>query len=283
LGTRFDPKNADPTNTRTPLSDLFLRPRTGYNDITYREDAGSSNYHSLQVTASQRFARSLEFGASWTWSKAMDFADGDWGAVATLVPVRVWNYGLAGFDRTHMLKVNWLWDLPKTRRSLAPARAVLNDWQISGIQTCTSGAPVGVGFSQVTAVDLTGTPSIGARIVVTGNPVLPKSERTFSQNFRTDVFALPAVGTLGNAARTLLRGPGINNWDFGVVKDFPIWERLKVQFRTEFYNAFNHTQFSSFDSTARFDATGKQVNARLGEFTAARNPRTIQFALRLRF
>jgi hypothetical protein len=119
--------------------------------------------------------------------------------------------------------------------------------------------------------------------VVTGNPVLPRSDRTFSRNFDTRVFQAPAVATVGNAGKTILRGPGINNWDLAVIKAFAIRERLRLQFRTEMYNAFNHTQFSAFDTTARFDARGAQVNGQLGQFTAARNPRYIQLALRLNF
>jgi hypothetical protein len=91
------------------------------------------------------------------------------------------------------------------------------------------------------------------------------------------------VGSIGNSARTLLRGPGVNNWDLALVKSFPIHERVRVQFRSEFYNAFNHTQFSTFDTTARFDARGAQVNGQLGQFTAARNPRFIQLALKVNF
>ena len=140
-----------------------------------------------------------------------------------------------------------------------------------------------VGFSQVTAADLSGTPSISPRILVVGDPVLPKGDRTFNQNFRTDVFRLPAAGTLGFMSKNMLRGPGINNWDIALFKNFAIREGMRVQFRSEFYNAFNHTQFSAYDSTARFDATGAQVNAQFGQFTAARDPRIVQLAIRLQF
>ncbi len=146
-----------------------------------------------------------------------------------------------------------------------------------------SGAPTGIGWSSVASIDTTGTPSQGSRIVVTGNPVLPKGERTFSTNFRTDVFQMPAVGSLGNAAKTLIRRPGINSWDTGVFKNFRLVEYLKLQFRWEMYNAFNHTQFSGLDVTARFDAQGRQVNTQFGQFTSARSPRIMQFALRLSF
>lgn len=283
LGTRFLPQNADPANPKVPLPDNFLRPIPGYAQISYREGAGSSNYHSLQVTANRRFARGMEFGAAWTWSKAMDFNDSDYQLITTLVPVRVWQYGLANFDRTHVLKVNWLYDLPKKQWSAAPLRGAFDGWQISGILSFISGAPLPITFSQVTPVDIVGTPSLAPRIVVTGNPVLPKSERNFSRNFRTEMFQPPAVGTIGNAAPTLVRGPGINNWDFALFKSFPIHERLRFQLRGELYNAFNHTQFSAFDTTARFDSSGRQVNSRFGEYTAARNPRIIQLSLRVSF
>jgi hypothetical protein len=113
--------------------------------------------------------------------------------------------------------------------------------------------------------------------------VLPKSERTFYRNFRTDVFQKPVVGSLGNAARSNMRGPGINNWDLALFKNFRVHERANLQFRSEFYNAFNHTQFSAYDAAARFDAAGNQVNTRFGQFTIARTPRIVQLALRLTF
>ncbi|MBI4875321.1 MAG: carboxypeptidase regulatory-like domain-containing protein [Acidobacteria bacterium] len=283
FGANFDPANADPSNPRTPLPRAFLGPIAGYNNVNYREFAATSNYNSLQVTVNRRFRRGFQFGAAWTWSKAMDFNDNDTDSVSTLVPVRVWNYGLASFDRTHILKANWLWDVPKTPWKEPVLKMVFNGWQVSGIATFISGAPLGIGYGTTVATDTTGSPTDGARIVVTDNPVLPKCERSFSRNFRTEVFQVPQQGTIGNAARSLIRGPGINNWDTAVFKNFPIREPIRLQFRWEMYNAFNHTQFSGLDTTARFDPTGKQTNARFGEFTTARNPRQMQFALRFYF
>ena len=282
LGANFLAKNADPTNLSSPLSPSFLRPITGFNNILMSEWAGSSNYHSMQATLNRRFTKSLEFGLAWTWSKAMTYTDSDTGEVSTLVNPRVWNYGLSSIDRTHIVNLNWLYTLPKPKWHNAASYAVLGGWQVSGIGSFSSGAPTGVGFSTTTAFDITGSANLGARINVNGNPVLPASERTFSHNFRTDVFSLPAKGTIGTAAPTVLRGPGVSNFDISAFKNFRIHERGNVQFRAEAYNAFNHTQFSAFDTTARFDTnTGAQINARLGEFTAARSPRIMQMALRL--
>jgi hypothetical protein len=159
----------------------------------------------------------------------------------------------------------------------------VNGWQLLGIATFSSGAPLGVGYSQVTAVDLSGTPSISPRILVVDDPVLSRGERTFSRAFRTDVFRRPAAGTLGTMSKTLLRGPGINNFNFALFKNVSIRERFRVQIRSEFYNVFNHTQFSSFDATARFDSNGNQVNGQFGQYTGARDPRILQLAVRLQF
>lgn len=284
VGANFNAANFDPTLTNRPLPAAFLRPLRGYNNVNIMEGASSSNYHSLQVTAKRRFARSLQLGAAWTWSKAMDFNDADTDTIVAIVPVRAWNYGLAGFDRTHILNINYIWDLPKVGWRNAPARLLFNDWQLSGITRFVSGQPLGIGLSTTTGIDITGTTSLSPRVNVLGNPVLPKSERTFSRNFRTEAFGLPAVGTTGNAAKTVVRGPGINNWDMALFKTIPLREQVRLQFRWELYNAFNHTQFSAVDTGARYDpATGAQVNTRFGEFTAARDPRQMQFALRLNF
>ena len=91
------------------------------------------------------------------------------------------------------------------------------------------------------------------------------------------------MGTVGNAGRTLLRGPGINNWDLAIVKVFAIRERLRFQFRTELYNAFNNVQFSNVNTSAVFNAAGVQTNQEFGNYTAARPSRRIVFTLRALF
>jgi hypothetical protein len=283
LGANFNPANFDPTIANRPLPAPFLRPIQGYNNINMIEGAGSSNYHGLLFSAKRRFTRGLEFGAAYTWSKALDYNDTDTEAISPLVNVRVWNYGRAGFDRTHIFNLNYIWELPVRKMNHPAAAAVLNGWQVSGITSFVSGEPLGIGQSFVNAIDITGTPSQGARVVALRNPVLPKSERTFSRNFRTDVFGASPVGTIGNAAKNLIRGPGINNWDMALFKTFPIREPMRLQFRWELYNAFNHTQFGGLDTGARWDAQGNQVNQRFGEFTSARGPRQMQFALRFFF
>jgi hypothetical protein len=281
-GTNFLPSSIDPTTGRA-YTTSFLRPIIGYNDVLLSEPASSANYNSGHITARRRLTRGVQLGLSWTWSKAMDFNDNDAEAISSLVNPRVWNYSLAGFDRTHMLRANWVWNLPKTPFHAAALKQAFNGWQLSGIASFISGAPTSVSYSSTSGVDVTGTATQGARIVVLSNPLLPKSERTFWHNFRTDVFAVPQQGTWGNAARYILRGPGVNNWDLSLNKEFPVRDQMRFQFRAEAYNAFNHAQFTSMDTGARFDNTNKQINTALSQFTGARTPRVMQFALRFYF
>jgi hypothetical protein len=285
FGANFKPENADPSNPASPLPPSFLRPYAGFADIPNIEYDATSNYHSLQITANRRFSRGVQFGVAWTWSKALDYGQGSGsgaGSISSQLPIRL-NYGLSDIDRTHIAKINWVWDVPKMAWSWKPGRYLTDGWQLSGITSFMSGAPTGVGWSTTYSVDTTGSPTDGARVVVIADPVLPKGERTFSRNFRTDVFRPPVVGTIGNAARTILRRPGAHNWDAVLVKNIPIRERVRLQLRCELYNAFNHTQFSTFDTGARFDQQGNQVNGNFGAFTAAVNPRKMQLALRVSF
>jgi hypothetical protein len=205
--------------------------------------------------------------------------------VAQIVPIRIWNYGKSDFDRTHIVQVNWLWDVPDATKLVKNkvVGAIGDHWQVSGIASFVSGAPSGIGLSTTTGLDIPGGGD-GVRPLVTGNPIISKGDRTLLQYFNTSVFALPAIGTAGNAPRDVVRGPGINNFDMTAFKNFPIRERVNVQLRFEAFNAFNHTQFSSMNTTAQFNpATGQQVNAAFGTLTAARGSRVGQASLRIRF
>ena len=250
-----------------------MRPIQGYGPIDVIEMASSSDYHSMQVSACRRFARNFRFGAAWTWSKTMDLNDNDTDTVTTIVNLRSWNYGLAAFDRTHIVKINYLYDLPKLPGNNIVITTVLNGWQLSGITSFVSGQPLGVSFGTTNAEDITGTSDLTPRTVIVGNAVLPKDQRTFNRFFNTSAFALPAVGTVGDAGKAVIRGPGVNN---------NIVERMELRLRLEAYNAFNHTQFSTVNTSAH-PSTGAQTNAAFGQHdrdakpsrSATRRPRLI--------
>src|SRR5206468_13098689 len=112
---------------------------------------------------------------------------------------------------------------------------------------------------------------------------LPASQRTIDRWFNTAAFARPAQGDHGNAGSMVARGPGINNWNMSLFKNVKVGGHANVQFRAEAYNVFNHTQFQTVNTTPQFDAAGNQVSQAFGQVTGTRDPRIMQFALRLTF
>lgn len=283
-GTHFLAANQDPT-TGKPLPDTFLEPYLGYSSIQEDEFASNSSYHSMQVQVNRRFARGLQIGGAWTWSKSMDYVSNDFAAVADIVPIKIWNYGKSDFDRTHIVQINWLWDVPGATKLVKNkfVGAIGDHWQLSGIASFISGAPSGISLSTTNGLDIPGGGD-GVRPLVLSNPILPKGQRSILQYFNNSVFALPAIGTAGDAPRDVVRGPGTNNFDMTVFKNFPIHEKVTVQLRFEAFNAFNHTQFSGMNTTAQFNpATGQQVNTAFGNLTSARTSRVGQASLRIRF
>ena len=283
-GAHFLAANQDST-TGKPLPDTFLEPYFGYSSIQEDEFASNSSYHSLQVQVNRRFSKGLQIGGAWTWSKSMDYVSNDFAAVADVVPIKIWNYGKSDFDRTHIVQINWLWDVPGITRLVKNkvAGAIGDNWQLSGVASFISGAPSGIGLSTTNGLDIPGGGD-GVRPLVLSNPIIPKGQRTMLQYFNTSVFAIPAIGTPGDAPRDVVRGPGTNNFDMTVFKNFLIKEKVRLQLRFEAYNAFNHTQFSGMNTTAQFNpATGQQVNAAFGTLTSARGSRVGQASVRINF
>jgi hypothetical protein len=294
-GTNFQGSAYDPSAPDIPLPANFLRPIRGYGDIGYIEFASSSNYHSMQTRVSRRFSRTFTFGSSWTWSKAMDLVDVNTGNLAYVNPFldyRMRNYGKAGFDRTHNFSLNYMYRLPRFSRhwNNAFSRKAFDGWEASGVTRFLSGAPLGLNYSFVQSTDVTGTGGVAgvdSRVVLSGNPNLPKSERSVDRHFRTEVVSAPLKADfgIGNASKDPIRGPGINNFDISIFKNTYLTEdgKHRLQFRLEMYNAFNHTQFNAVDTTARFDAQGNNINGRFGQYTAARDARRIQAGLKYIF
>jgi hypothetical protein len=308
LGTNFQPSSRDPTfasNNAVPptaLPSAFLRPYKNYTAINYWGYYGNSSYHSLQATIRRRYKSSLTYGVVWTWSKTMGTAEGttinnDTAQVSHLLGPQ-WSYGMLAYDHTHILRVYWTYNLPRVS---GPShnrlvRGAFDNWQVSGIYTAQSGAPLPVTYSFSPTKDVTGsTDTAFQRVMLVGNPILPKSARTFNRAFNTAAIAAPPWQVCqvsnppsicwGDAARNVFRGPGINNWDISLFKNFALYrERLKAQFRIEGYNLFNHTQFTAVNTAAVFNpANGAQTNTALGQYTAAAGARRMQLALRLSF
>jgi len=282
---RFERWAEDPTQPGRPLPDNFLRYNRGFADINLQEFSATSNYNSFQLSANRRYTRGLQFGLAYTFSKALGIIGDDYSAVSPYFSPRIRNYGPLAWNRPHVFVLNYIWDLPKAgeRLGVRPLGWVLDNWQLSGITTFMTGAPFTPGFSTTDGQDITGSTE-GARITVVGNPRLSKSEKTFFRTFNTDVFRRTPSRDFGFNGQNYLYGPGANNWDFAISKRVPLGsEQRFIQFRTELFNAWNHTQFSGQDATFRFDPQGVNQSLTTGRYTSARDPRIIQLSLRVFF
>ena len=313
--SQFQTQNLDPTvkqktflngtvTQQAAKSDNFFRPVPGYATINLREYAGTSNYNALQVSVNHRFTKNLGFGASYTWSKTMSYADttstGTAGAIATYLDPRFWNYAESNIDRTHDLTAHWVYELPKASRlwNSRVMRAVGDNWEWSGIAEFVSGAPQAVSLS-VSGVNFTGGGD-GTRILLFGSPYVSSRGSTF-QFLNTSAFALPPIGSTavgvidpsaipspsmpGITGRNTYRGPGTNNWDMTLAKTIPIKERVRLQIRGEAYNVFNHVSYDAVQNTATFDSSTGQLttNGNFGALTSERAARILQLVAKISF
>jgi hypothetical protein len=246
------------------ISPNALRPYLGFASITSYQTTANSVYHSLQASAVRRFGAGLSVQASYTWSKSIDDAASPFDIYSSYRALR----GLSGFDRRHMFVASYVWEIPFGQKLSGWQKKVLAGWQISGISSFQTGNPFTVGISP----DRAGTGGGGQRADVVGPLSTPKQ---LSQWFSTSAFALPALGTFGNEGRNAIAGPGINDWDVSFSKRTAIKESITLQFRAEFFNLFNHPQWSGVGATFG--------SATFGQITSARDPRIGQLGLRLLF
>jgi len=272
----------DPTKG-TPLADNFFRPYPGYNGITYYANHFTSNYHALLLSLNRRFAKGLQFGVSYSFSKFMDQTNGNT-SLPLYQPLRQWSYGVDPADQTHVMTINFTYNLPAASK-LVHNRAVtyaLDNWILSGIAQFTTGQPVALSFSTTDGTNLNGGGD-AQRMDVVGS-AYTGSIHTFSQWFNTAAFGRPGMNDPGNEGKYDVRNPGVNNFDLALAKNFPIKsEKRYFELRWEAYNAFNHTQYAGLNTAARFDPSGNQTNTLFGTVTSTRTPRVMQGSLRFTF
>jgi Carboxypeptidase regulatory-like domain/TonB-dependent Receptor Plug Domain len=260
-----------------------IRPFKGYTSITFVEFGASSNYHALQARVSRRFGSSLTFNVNYTWSKAIDETDGDTDTLAYYLN-RLRERAVAGFDRTHILTIDYIYNLPKVSSVVGDngfVRTALDGWVVSGVTRVWSGLP----FS-VTSNGNAGTLGGGPRANYLGGEIYVKDKAT-KQWFNPLVFGRPRDGELGNTGRNFLRGPGFTNFDFSIFKNFKFTERMSLQYRAEFFNIFNNTQWFGINTGINVPNPNSPVTeatrGQSGIITSTRDPRSIQMALKLFF
>lgn len=208
--------------------------------ITEVASEGNSSYNALWISANKRMSHGLQFSASYQWSHSIDYnSRNTQGIVLQDSRNPRANRGPSDFDVRHRFLINYLYELPfKGQKGFLPAR-VVEGWSVSGITVFQTGNPVTIvlgGVSPLTNVAGTVRPNL------VGNPDLP--DRDPANYFNPLAFAAPLPGQFGNLGRnSAVVGPGFNNFDFSVTKVTTVTEQIKVEFRTEFFNIFNHPNF----------------------------------------
>ncbi len=259
--------------------------------VSGTQSNGTMSYNSLQAVLQKEMSHGLQYQVSYTFSKCMSDSTGYYGAWSNALSASAYwqnvydrhaEWAPCYYDATHVLTAYAIYELPFGRGKAfghdanRVVNAAIGGWQIAPIVSFRTGWPLPVG-----AADNSGTYSRGARADCNGG--LPSTGATpistpgvggyqwFTNNGN---FTNPAVGTFGNCAPQLsgLRTPHYSDLDLGLQKNFQLTERFKLQFRTDFINAFNHVQLN---------APNVGLGSGMGQIQSAQPSRNIQFALKL--
>jgi hypothetical protein len=260
--------------------------------------AGISNstYHALETSLRKRFSHGISFLASYTLSKSIDYASSFNMTGSAAKPVAGENdlaqnpfdlsaeRGRSLFDARHRFVLSYQWTLPWWKEPRAWYQYALGNWQVNGIVTLMSGTPFTVFDSNDVSVqggapEITGFSANRPNLVAGQNP--NSSSHSVGAWLNANAFQRilqdpdSPVQQFGTAGRNIAQGPGYANWDFSALKNISVAESKQIQFRAEFFNLLNHTNFRLPDS----DISSPTFN----QILAARSPRLIQFALKFLF
>ncbi len=239
-----------------------------FSTIGFWDSAYNSHYNSLQLNLERRFAAGLSIVTNYTWAKTID----DYGATNPFN--RHFDYGPSDDDVRHVFKFANVWEIPRMDLHGWSSR-VVNGWALNSIVFWRSGFP----FSIYSGRDNSLSGVAADRADFLGGTAQLSNSRSHGemvdQFFDTSKFIPNAIGTFGNSGKNVMRGPRLFNTDLGVFKTTPVTETVSVQFRAEFFNAFNNVNFYAPDNSL--------ASGQFGRITSARSPRILQFALKLLF
>lgn len=264
-------------------SSPFCNPATGagcppdgipvFSSIFAQDEVANSSYNSLQVSVEKKLSHGLEFLSAYTFSKSIDNASS---LESLLDPFNfAASRSLSLFDARHRWVTSYLWQLPIPGYSGVKG-ALLDNWTISGITAFQTGFPIALMSNADQELEFSQDFSFPGRpdLVAPFRTLNPRSNGGLF--FDPSAFALPTLGSLGSAPRTICCGPGIVNTDLSLQKTLTLAEGKNIEFRTEAFNIFNHTQFLNPDGNF-------SDGSNFGRVTRARSPRQIQLALKLHF
>ncbi len=263
------------------------RPLDGFASVNAAKSIGRSFYHSLQLKAERRMAQGLNLLASYTYAKTLSNADistvggGSFlGGVQNIYDLNA-EFAPSTFDIRHRFSLAAMYQIPTGPIDNAIARRVLGGWQIGAIATMSTGFA-----SRLNGVgDTTGTGVNSRASVVPGQVGFPgRDGRSRDRWFNTDAFFVTPLGQFGNASRMPIYLPGMDNVDLSAIKDIPIVEGHSLQFRAEFFNAFNVVNLGAPGlSVTAPESFGVITTAGQGAAGVPNEARVIQFGLKYRF
>jgi hypothetical protein len=269
---QLNPAVYRPGDTRGVDARRLLAPL--YGNVSLFDQDRRAYYHSLQTSLTKRLSRGFTISTNYTWSKVIDTYN-------NVVPYNIPDTGrmLRGpsdFDHKHRYVISYVWELPKAPGNHALVRTVLHGWQWSGAGQYQTGSPL-----TITSGRDNSQTGLGAdRAKLTGvSPKVPagSDKRVW---FNRAAFAVNDVGTFGEVGKGALYGPALFGWDMGVYKNFRMRESLNVQFRAEFFNIFNQTNFNNPVTNTSGGGFGSITSTLSGD---AGDPRIMQFALKFVF
>jgi hypothetical protein len=259
-----------------------VRPWQQYSYVYFAANAGSAGYNALTAKFQREFSGGFNLLANYTFSKALTntMEGGANTPLNQMGTCLACDKGMAGFNVPQRLTVATVWELPVGKgkrfwKSASPFwNRVVGGWAADVIATFSSGNPFTVNAPNNTVDPLT---NFRANRLCNGRTEVqdPHLRTNGLYWFNTTCFAAPPTGFFGNSGTYVLTGPGLNDWDFAIEKSAAVREALKLQFRAEFFNAWNHAQFLNPDSTVG--------DANFGQVNQARAAREIQFGLKLRW
>jgi hypothetical protein len=254
------------------------RPFPQFTNVTIDYPAfGSSSYHALALRAERRYNNGFQFLVNYTYSKFMDNVNG----VSNNTDPSYEDYynrrldkARSSFDVPSLFSTNVIYELPfgrgKQWLKSGAASWIIGGWEISTLGFVHSGQPFGVTTQTNTCLCFSAGPQ---RANLIGDVNLPAGQQSINEWFNTAAFGQPALYRFGTAGRTVGRGPGTVNFDTGVLRNFPIRERMRLQFRGELFNVLNHPNFGE---------PGTSLGGpNFGVITTAGPARIIQLALKL--
>jgi hypothetical protein len=283
------PGYVNPVAGGNPVPYNSVVPFVGYHDIRLAQNEANSNYNALQVSMRGNFlGNDLTYQVGYTYSHANDsFNSG--GSAGDLYnvsnPYEGWkyDYGPSAFDHENIFFANFVYDIPLLKNSQNRfMKTALGGWEVSGIVTFQTGAPLNIGLNGNNVSSI--VPQTANRPDESGTPHNP---HTVQEWFDTSIYSTPlcttATNCWGNTPRNSVWGPGRQNWNISLFKNFVFSEARgsNLQFRAEFFNIFNHPQW--FADTLNGGVSNNFGAGNFGAITTAYDPRIIQLALKLYF